>query len=148
MKVNVSKKQIVACVLIVLLAAVVGGIGFYGLSSRTSDAGVKLVQDMQLQSILNTAGTGAVDAYIAAEKAAVTKQVRAEGGNMKAVREATAKVEVEARAKAEELGIGAVDLFNGCAGAKLHLVFQSIFLRKIVISKNQNTTLYYIINSH
>ena len=110
MKVNVSKKQIIACVLIVLLAAVVGCVGLYGLSSRTSDAGVKLVQDMQLQAILKTAGTGAVDAYVAAEKAAVTKQVRAEGGGMKAVREATAKVEVEARAKAEELGIGAVDL--------------------------------------
>ena len=110
MKVNVSKKQIIACVLIVLLAVVVGAVGLYGLSSRTSDAGVKLVQDMQLQSILSTAGTGAVDAYVAAEKAAVTKQVRAEGGNMKAVREATAKVEVEARAKAEELGIGEVDL--------------------------------------
>ncbi len=110
MKVNVSRKQIIACVLIVLLAAVVGGVGLYGLSSRTSDAGVKLVQDMQLQAILNTAGTGAVDAYVAAEKAAVTKQVRAEGGGMKAVREATAKVEVEARARAEELGIGAVDL--------------------------------------
>ena len=110
MKVNVSKKQIIACVLIVLLAAVVGGIGLYGLSSRTSDAGVKLVQDMQLQSILNTAGTGAVDAYVAAEKAAVTKEVRAAGGKMKDIREATARVEVEARAKAEELGIGAVDL--------------------------------------
>jgi len=110
MKVNVSKKQIIACVLIVLLAAVVGGVGLYGLSSRTSDAGVKLVQDMQLQSILNTAGTGAVDAYVAAEKAAVTKEVRAAGGKMKQIREATAKVEVEARAKAEELGIGAVDL--------------------------------------
>jgi len=110
MKVNVSKKQIIACVLIVLLAVAVGAVGLYGLSSRSSDAGVKLVQDMQLQAILNTAGTGAVDAYVAAEKAAVTKQVRAEGGGMKAVREATAKVEVEARAKAEELGIGAVDL--------------------------------------
>ena len=97
MKVNVSKKQIIACVLIVLLAVVVGAVGLYGLSSRTSDAGVKLVQDMQLQAILNTAGTGAVDAYVAAEKAAVTKQVRAEGGGMKAVREATAKVEVEDR---------------------------------------------------
>ena len=110
MKVNVSKKQIIACVLIVLLAAVVGAVGLYGVANRTSDSGVKLVQDMQLEAILSTAGTGAVDAYIAAEKAAVTKQIRAEGGNMKAVREATAKVEVEARAKAEELGIGEVDL--------------------------------------
>jgi len=110
MKVNVSKKQIIACVLIVILAIAVGAVGLYGLKSRTSEAGVKLVQDMQLQAILNTAGTGAVDAYVAAEKAAVTKEVRAAGGNMKAVREATAKVEVEARAKAEELGIGAADI--------------------------------------
>ena len=110
MKVNVSKKQIIACVLMVILAVAVGVVGLYGLKSRTSEAGVKLVQDMQLQAILNTAGTGAVDAYVAAEKAAVTKEVRAAGGNMKAVREATAKVEVEARAKAEELGIGAADI--------------------------------------
>ena len=110
MKVNVSRKQIIACVLIVLFAAVVGAVGLYGLSGRASDAGVKMVQDMQLQAILNTAGTGAVDAYVAAEKAAVTKRVRAEGGNMKAAREAAAQAEVEALAKAEELGIGEVDL--------------------------------------
>ena len=110
MKVNVSKKQIIACVLIVILAAAMGGVGLYGMNCRTAESGLKLVSDMQLQSILNTAGTGAVDAYVAAEKAAVTKQVRDAGGGMKAVREATAKVEVEARAKAEELGIGAVDL--------------------------------------
>ena len=40
MKVNVSKKQIIACVLIVILAAAVGGVGLYGLSGRTSDSGV------------------------------------------------------------------------------------------------------------
>ena len=34
-----------------------------------------------------------------AEKAAVTKQIRDAGGKMKEIREATAKVEVEARAK-------------------------------------------------
>ena len=51
MKVNVSRKQIIACVLIVLFAAVVGAVGLYGLSGRASDAGVKMVQDMQPFSI-------------------------------------------------------------------------------------------------
>ena len=48
MKVNVSKKQIIACVLIVILAVVVGAVGLYGLSSRSSDDGVKLVQERRV----------------------------------------------------------------------------------------------------
>ena len=101
MKVNVSKKQIIACVLIVVLAAALGVLGVYGLTSRNADTGVKLVQDMQLQAILNTAGSGAVDAYVAAEKQAATKAVREAGGGMKEVRAATATAEEEARAKAQ-----------------------------------------------
>ena len=110
MKVNVSKKQIFACVLIVVLAIALGVVGLYGLNTRGSESGIKILQDMRLQAILNTAGTGAVDAYIAAEKQAATKAVREAGGGMKEVRAATAQAEIDARAKAEELGIGAVDL--------------------------------------
>ena len=80
MKVNVSKKQIIACVLIVILAIALGVVGVYGLSSRNADSGVKVLQDMRLQAILNTAGSGAVDAYVAAEKQAATKAVRDAGG--------------------------------------------------------------------
>ena len=111
-KIKATKTQVIACVLIVILAAAMGAVGLYGMNSRTADAGVKLLQDMRLQAILDTAGTGAVDAYVAAEKAAVTKEIRAAGGKMKEIREATAKVEVEALAKAIELGIGEVDLSN------------------------------------
>ena len=109
-RVNVSRKQLIACVLIVALALVLGVVGLYGLSCRNADSGVKLLQDMRLQAVLNTAGSGAIDAYVAAEKQAATKAARAAGGGMKEVREATAKAETEARARAEELGIGAVDL--------------------------------------
>ena len=109
-RVNVSRKQLIACVLIVALALVLGVVGLYGLSCRNADSGVKLLQDMRLQAMLNTAGSGAVDAYVAAEKQVATKAARAAGGGMKEVREATAKAETEARARAEELGIGAVDL--------------------------------------
>ncbi|MDY3832405.1 MAG: hypothetical protein SOZ79_07990, partial [Candidatus Ventricola sp.] len=109
-RVNVSRKQLIACVLIVALALVLGVVGLYGLSCRNADSGVKLLQDMRLQAMLNTAGSGAVDAYVAAEKQVATKAARAAGGGMKEVREATAKAETEARARAEELGIGEVDL--------------------------------------
>ena len=109
-RVNVSRKQLIACVLIVALALVLGVIGVYGLSCRGADSGVKLLQDMRLQAVLNTAGSGAIDAYVAAEKQAATKAAREAGGGMKEVREATAKAETEARARAEELGIGEVDL--------------------------------------
>ena len=109
-RVNVSRKQLIACVLIVALALVLGVVGVYGLSCRNADSGVKLLQDMRLQAMLNTAGSGAIDAYVAAEKQVATKAAREAGGGMKEVREATAKAETEARARAEELGIGAVDL--------------------------------------
>lgn len=108
--INVSKKQLIACVLIVALALALGAVGLYGLSCRSAESGVSLIENMRLQSVLNTAGTGAVDAYVAAEKQAATKAAREAGGGMKEVREATAKAETEARARAEELGIGAVDL--------------------------------------
>lgn len=109
-KVNVSKKQLIACALLVALALVLGVVGVYGLSCRGAGSGAKLLQDMRLQTVLNTAGSGAIDAYVAAEKQAATKAAREAGGGMKEVREATAKAETEARARAEELGIGAVDL--------------------------------------
>lgn len=109
-KINISRQQLIASVLIAVLAVAMGGVGLYGLSARTSESGTGLLEDMRLQAILGTAGSGAVDAYVAAEKAAATQRVRAEGGGMSAVREASAKAEEEARARAEELGIGAVDL--------------------------------------
>ena len=72
-KIKATKTQVFACVLIVILAVAMGAVGLYGMNSRSTDAGVKLLQDMRLQAILDTAGTGAVDAYVAAEKAAVTQ---------------------------------------------------------------------------
>lgn len=109
-KLKVKKSQKIACVLLVILAIVCGCVGMYGMSSRSSEKGSEILSNMRLQAILDTAGTGAVDAYVAAEKAEVTAKVREEGGGMTEIREATAKVEEEARAAAEKEGIGSVDL--------------------------------------
>ena len=80
------------------------------MNARSSENGAQVLENMRLQAILNTAGSGAVDAYVAAAKSEASTKARESGGGMSAVREAAAKAEEEARAKAEELGIGAVDL--------------------------------------
>ena len=109
-KLKIKKSQIIASVLILIAAAVCGIVGFNGLSSRSSEKGLTLLSNMRLQAILDTAGTGAVDAYVDAAKAEATAKIREEGGGLAEIREKTAVVEEEARALAEEQGIGSVDL--------------------------------------
>lgn len=109
-KLRATKQQLIASVLIAVLAVAMCCVGVYGLSARSAQSGLKLLEDMRLQAILNTAGTGAVDAYVEAEKKAATVAVRAAGGGMAEIREASAKAAEEAQARAAELGIGAVDL--------------------------------------
>ena len=102
-KLRATRAQVIAAAIIVVLAVVLGGVGLYGMNAQ-------VLENMRLQAILNTAGSGAVDAYVAAAKSEASTKARESGGGMSAVREAAAKAEEEARAKAEELGIGAVDL--------------------------------------
>lgn len=109
-KLKVNKSQKIACVLLVLAAIICGCVGMYGMSSRSSEKGSRILSSMRLQAILDTAGTGAIDAYVAAAKTEATAKVREEGGGMSEIREATAKAEEEARALAEKEGIGSVDL--------------------------------------
>ena len=109
-KLRATCAQVIAAAVIAALAIVVGVVGLYGLNARGSESGAQVLEDMRLQAILNTAGSGAVDAYVAAAKSEASTKARESGGGMSAVREAAAKAEEEARAKAEELGIGAVDL--------------------------------------
>lgn len=109
-KLKVKKAQGIACVIIVIAAIVCGCIGMYGLSSRSSEKGNELLGNMNLQAIMDTVGTGAVEAYVDAAKAEATAKVREEGGGMDAIREATAKAEEEALALAEKEGVGNVDI--------------------------------------
>ena len=109
-KLRATRAQVIAAAVIAVLAIVLGVVGLYGMNARGSESGAQVLEDMRLQAILNTAGSGAVDAYVAAAKSEASTKARESGGGMSAVREAAAKAEEEARAKAEELGIGAVDL--------------------------------------
>ncbi|EET61450.1 branched-chain amino acid ABC transporter, permease protein [Marvinbryantia formatexigens DSM 14469] len=109
-KLKIKKPQMIACVLLVIAAIICGAVGMYGMSSRSSEKGNEILSNMRLQAILDTAGTGAVDAYVAAAKTEATAKVREEGGGMSEIRDASTKAEEEARALAEQEGIGSVDL--------------------------------------
>ena len=95
---KMSISQRIAVVVIAVITVLFVGTGVYGLSVRNGAAGVSVIRDLRLQSILNTAGAGSVEAYVAAAKAEATARVRAEGGGMSEIREASALAEEEARA--------------------------------------------------
>ena len=60
-KLRATRAQVIAAAVIAALAIVVGVVGLYGLNARGSESGAQVLEDMRLQAILNTAGSGAVD---------------------------------------------------------------------------------------
>ena len=62
-KLRATRAQVIAAAIIVVLAVVLGGVGLYGMNARGSENGAQVLENMRLQAILNTAGSGAVDAY-------------------------------------------------------------------------------------
>ena len=90
-KLRATRAQVIAAAVIAALAIVLGVVGLYGLNARGSESGAQVLEDMRLQAILNTAGSGAVDAYVAAAKSEASTKARESGGGMSAVREAAAK---------------------------------------------------------
>ena len=92
-KLRATRAQVIAAAIIVVLAVVLGGVGLYGMNARGSENGAQVLENMRLQAILNTAGSGAVDAYVAAAKSEASTKARESGGGMSAVREAAAKAE-------------------------------------------------------
>lgn len=87
-KLRATRAQVIAAAIIVVLAVVLGGVGLYGMNARGSENGAQVLENMRLQAILNTAGSGAVDAYVAAAKSEASTKARESGGGMSAVREA------------------------------------------------------------
>ena len=87
--------------LIFLLAAVMIVVGILGVSGRSGAAGQANLTAMQTRAVLNAAGEGAVEAYVALAKSEATKAAKEAGGGMAEIRAAVEKAEAETRAQAQ-----------------------------------------------
>lgn len=87
--------------LIFLLAAVMIVVGILGVSGRSGATGQANLTAMQTRAVLNAAGEGAVEAYVALAKSEATKAAKEAGGGMAEIRAAVEKAEAETRAQAQ-----------------------------------------------
>lgn len=81
-----------ACVALVIL----GGIN---LPRKKTDAGLSILNDLRAKSLMNAAGDGIVESYVAIAKKQAQQDAKAAGGGMSEIR--TAVAEAEARVRAE-----------------------------------------------
>lgn len=81
-----------ACVALVIL----GGIN---LPKKKADAGLSILNDLRAKSLMNAAGDGIVESYVAIAKKQAQQDAKAAGGGMSEIR--TAVAEAEARVRAE-----------------------------------------------
>ena len=81
-----------ACVALVIL----GGIN---LPKKKTDAGLSILNDLRAKSLMNAAGDGIVESYVAIAKKQAQQDAKAAGGGMSEIR--TAVAEAEARVRAE-----------------------------------------------
>lgn len=81
-----------ACVALVIL----GGIN---LPKKKTDAGLSILNDLRAKSLMNAAGDGIVESYVAIAKKQAQQDAKAAGGGMSEIR--TAVAEAEARGRAE-----------------------------------------------
>ena len=81
-----------ACVALVIL----GGIN---LPKKKTDAGLSILNDLRAKSLMNAAGDGIVESYVAIAKKQAQQDTKAAGGGMSEIR--TAVAEAEARVRAE-----------------------------------------------
>ncbi len=95
---NKSTIRLIASIVLFVIAASFIGTGIYGMNMRPSAEGEALLITMRNQALLQATGEGAVESFVAAAKKEATARVRAEGGDMVAIREAVKKAEEETRA--------------------------------------------------
>lgn len=81
-----------ACVALVIL----GGVN---LPKKKTDAGLSILNDLRAKSLMNAAGDGIVESYVAIAKKQAQQDAKAAGGGMSEIR--TAVAEAEARVRAE-----------------------------------------------
>ena len=91
-------RRIIAAVLCLacLVLAVIGGMN---LPRKNKDGGQSILNDLRARSLMNAAGDGIVESYVALAKKQAQADAKAAGGGMSEIR--TAVAEAEARVRAE-----------------------------------------------
>lgn len=84
-----------ACVALVIL----GGIN---LPKKKTDAGLSILNDLRAKSLMNAAGDGIVESYVAIAKKQAQQDAKAAGGGMSEIRTAVAEAEARVRAEYED----------------------------------------------
>ncbi len=79
-----------------LVLAVIGGLN---LPKKDGQSGQAILNDLRTQSVMNAAGEGIVESYVAIAKKQAQADVKAAGGGMSEIREAVAKAEEQIRAE-------------------------------------------------
>ncbi len=79
-----------------LVLAVIGGLN---LPKKDGQSGQAILNDLRTQSVMNAAGEGIVESYVAIAKKQAQADVKAAGGGMAEIRQAVAKAEEQTRAE-------------------------------------------------
>lgn len=96
-------KSIVSRILAALFALMGVGliiVGAIGIGQRQEARTEEVLSTLRTRTLLAATGEGAVESFVSAAKQEATAKVKAEGGDMAAIREASAKAEENARANA------------------------------------------------
>ena len=84
-----------ACVALVILGSV-------SLPKKNKDAGLDILSDLRARSLMNAAGDGIVESYVAIAKKQAQQDAKAAGGGMAELRAAVAEAEERVRAEYED----------------------------------------------
>lgn len=94
---NKVRRAIAAVLCLACVAlAILGGIN---LPKKKTDAGLSILNDLRAKSLMNAAGDGIVESYVAIAKKQAQQDAKAAGGGMSEIR--TAVAEAEARVRTE-----------------------------------------------
>lgn len=86
-----------------LVLAVIGGLN---LPKKDGPSGQAILNDLRTHSVMNAAGEGIVESYVAIAKKQAQADVKAAGGGMSEIREAVAKAEEQTRAQYADAQFG------------------------------------------
>lgn len=94
-----SKLRRILALLLAIAAVALIVLGAVNLPRRQNAAGRLMIEQLRARTLLDATGDGVVESYVAIARQEATKNAKAAGGGMSAIRDAVARAEEETRAK-------------------------------------------------